>query len=167
MTTNIQALSLRISTIVLFCLMSLRSLEQDTILLNTNKKIVSSYFSDVINNQKLNRMGEFYAQDYIWHQMNGIDTHSNIDSSHISTLKWLFAAIPGLHYTIEQIIAEGDMIALSTTVTGTAKSELFGLPAAQKKVRFKQMFFFRLKENKITEEWEVADIDGMKAQLVK
>jgi predicted ester cyclase len=44
---------------------------------------------------------------------------------------------------------------------------MFGLPAAQKKVRFKQMFFFRLKNNKITEEWEVVDGDGLKAQLAK
>ena len=44
---------------------------------------------------------------------------------------------------------------------------MFGLPAAQKKVRFKQMFFLRLKNNKITEEWEVVDIDGIKTQLAK
>jgi predicted ester cyclase len=44
---------------------------------------------------------------------------------------------------------------------------MFGFPASQKKVRFKQMFFFRLKNNKITEEWEVVDVDGLKAQLAK
>jgi predicted ester cyclase len=27
------------------------------------------------------------------------------------------------------------------------------------------MFFFRLQNNKITEEWEVVDLDGLKAQL--
>jgi len=59
------------------------------------------------------------------------------------------------------------MVALNTTATGTAKGEMFGLPAGQKKVRYKQMFFFRLKYSKITEQWEVVDVEGIKAQLAK
>jgi predicted ester cyclase len=42
---------------------------------------------------------------------------------------------------------------------------MFGLPAAQKKVRYKQMFFYRLKDGKITDQWEVVDAGGLKAQL--
>lgn len=143
------------------------SLGQNTTLLNVNKKIVTSYFEEVINTQKLNRMGEFFSQDYIWHQSNGKDIHSSQDTSHVATLGWLFTAIPDIHYTIDHIVAEGDMVALNTTGTGTAKREMFGLPAGQKKVRFKQMFFFQLQNNKITEEWEVVDLDGLKAQLAE
>jgi steroid delta-isomerase-like uncharacterized protein len=167
MTINIKALSFRIITAILFCFWYLPSFGQHASLPNANKKIVAKYFSEVINAQKLNRLGEFFSQDYIWHQMNGIDVRSRQDSSHISTLRWLYTAIPDVHYRIDNAIVEGDMVAINSTVTGTAKSEMFGLPAAQKKVRFKQMFFYRLKNNKITEEWEVVDIDGLKAQLAK
>ncbi len=59
------------------------------------------------------------------------------------------------------------MVAVNTTATGTAKSEMFGLPAGQKKVRYKQLFFYRLKDNKITEQWDVVDLDGLKAQLAQ
>jgi predicted ester cyclase len=59
------------------------------------------------------------------------------------------------------------MVAINTTVAGNAKGEMFGLPVGQKKVSFKQMFFYRLKNNKITEQWEVVDVDGMKAQLAQ
>ena len=117
--------------------------------------------------QKLDRMGEYFSKDYIWHQMNGTDIHSIQDSSHITQLRFVFKAIPDIRYTIDNTVAEADMIAVNSTVTGTAKSEMFGLPAAQKKVQFKQMFFFRLVNNKITEEWEVVDVDGMKAQLTR
>ena len=128
---------------------------------------ITRYFNEVINGQKLNRLGEFFSRDYIWHQMNGIDVHSSQDSSHVSMLRFIYLAMPDIHYTIDNVIVEGDMVAVNSTVTGTAKSEMFGLPAAQKKVRFKQMFFFRLKNNKITEEWEVVDLDGLKTQLAK
>lgn len=167
MTTNLQGLSFRAITAILFFCCYLPSSGQDTSLLNTNKKAVVRYFDEVINIHNLNRMGEFFVPDYIWHQMNGTDIRRSQDSSHISTLRWLFAAIPDVHYTVDNVVAEGDMVALNTTVTGTVKSEMFGLPNAQKKVRFKQMFFFRLANSKITEEWEVADVDGMKAQLAK
>ncbi len=112
-------------------------------------------------------MDEIFSKDFIWHQMNGTDSRRDQDSAHVSILKWLFTAIPDVHYAIYHIIAEGDVVALNTTVTGSAKRELFGLAGAQKKVRFKQMFFFRLKNNKITEEWEVVDGDGLKSQLAK
>jgi len=167
MATNFQALSFRVITLILFYFWYLPSFGQDTTLLNTNKKIVTRYFDEAINRQKLNRMEEFFSPDYLWHQMNGKDVHSSQDSSHISALRSLFTAIPDVHYAIDQVIAEGDMVALNTTATGTAKSEMFGLPTGQKKVRVKQMFFFRLKDNKITEEWEVVDVDGLMAQLKK
>jgi predicted ester cyclase len=57
------------------------------------------------------------------------------------------------------------MVAVNSTVTGTGKGEFFGLPASQKKVYFKQMFFFRLENNNIKEEWEVVDVAGIKEQL--
>jgi predicted ester cyclase len=143
------------------------SLGQNTTLLNVNKKIVTRYFDEVINTQKLNRMGEFFSQDYIWHQSNGKDIHSSQDSSHVSVKRWLFASIPDIHYTIDHLIAEGDMVAVHTTATGTAKGEMFGLPAGQKKVRFKQLFFYKLKDNRITGQWDVVDLDGLKAQLAQ
>lgn len=167
MTINFQALSFRVITVILFFFWYLPSFGQHTSLSNANKITITRYFNEVINGQKLNRLGEFFSRDYIWHQMNGIDVHSSQDSSHVSMLRFIYLAMPDIHYTIDNVIVEGDMVAVNSNVTGTAKSEMFGLPAAQKKVRFKQMFFFRLKNNKITEEWEVVDLDGLKTQLAK
>ncbi len=167
MATNFQVLFFRVVTIMLFCIWHLPIYGQNATLLNTNKKTVIRYFNEVINIQKLNGIGEFFSPDYIWHQMNGKDVRSSQDSSHVAMKRWLYTAIPDVHYTIDHVIAEGDMVAINTTATGTAKAEMFGLPAAQRKVRFKQMFFFRLKNNKVTEQWEVVDVDGLKAQLAK
>jgi steroid delta-isomerase-like uncharacterized protein len=160
MTTNFQALSWRAIPILLLCAGCFPAFGQ-----TTNKKTVIRYFDEVINTQKLDRIGEFFSKDYIWHQMNGTDSRRDQDSAHVSILRWLFRAIPDVHYAIDHIIAEGDVVALNTTVTGTAKTEMFGLVAAQKKVRFKSMFFYRLKEGKITEEWEVVDLAFLNEQL--
>ena len=167
MAINFHALTFRTITVILLLFWYLPSFGQRNSLPNANKKTITRYFDEVINTQKLNRMGEFFSRDYIWHQMNGTDVRSTQDSSHVSMLRFLYTAIPDIHYIIDNAIVEGDMVAVNSTVTGTARSEMFGFPASQKKVRFKQMFFFRLKNNKITEEWEVVDVDGLKAQLAK
>lgn len=167
MTIKCQTLFLRVITVLLFCFLHGPSFGQPHSSPNANKTTITKYFEEVINTQKLNRMSEFFSRDYIWHQMNGTDVRSSQDSSHLSMLKFIYTAIPDIHYAIDNAIAEGDMVAVNATVAGTAKCEKFGLPAAQKKVRFKQMFFFRLQNNKITEEWEVVDVDGLKAQLAK
>jgi steroid delta-isomerase-like uncharacterized protein len=159
--------SFMLISVIVFSFWYSPSFGQNTSLSNVNKQTITTYFNEVINTQSLNRLGTFFSRDYIWHQMNGTDVRSSQDSSHISAIKFVFSAIPDIHYTIDDIIAEGDMVAVNATITGTAKSEMFGLPAAQKKVHFKQMFFFRLVNNKITEEWEVVDLDGLKAQLSK
>ena len=167
MMTKNYTLLLRIFTLLTFCFWNLLSYGQHGSSSNANKNVITKYFTEVVNTQKLNRMGEFFWQDYIWHQMDGKDITSSQDSSHLAMLRFIYKAIPDIHYRIDNIVAEGDMVAVNTTVSGTAKGEFFGLAASQKKVHFKQMFFFRLAGNKIKEEWEVVDVDGLIKQLSK
>ncbi|GAB3341557.1 hypothetical protein GCM10027299_55860 [Larkinella ripae] len=110
-------------------------------------------------------MADVFSKDYIWHQMDGKDTHSRQDSSHVVMLKYILKAIPDIQYTIDSMISEGDLVAVNSTATGIIKDGFMGIAAAGKKVRFKQMFFFRLADNKIVEEWEVVDVAGLKDQL--
>ncbi|MBD2705724.1 ester cyclase [Spirosoma sp. BT702] len=99
--------------------------------------------------------------------MDGKDTHSSQDSSHVASLKYILKAIPDIHYTIDKMVSEEDIVAVNSIATGIIKDGFMGIPASQKKVRFKQMFFFRLANNKIIEEWEVVDVAGIKDQLSK
>lgn len=132
-----------------------------------NKQVVSRYIEEVVNNQKLNLIADVFSTDYIWHQMDGKVTHSSQDSSHVATLKYILKAIPDIHYTMDSIVSEGDIVAVNSTATGLIKDGFMGISASQKKVRFKQMFFFRVANNKIVEEWEVVDVAGIKDQLSK
>lgn len=167
MAINFRSLVFRIISLMLLYFWHSPSFGQNTSLSNANKQTIIKYFDEVINTQNLNRLETFFSRDYTWHQMNGTDVLSSHDSAHISAIKFVFSAIPNIHYNIDNIVAEKDMVAVNCTITGTAKGEMFGVMAVQKKVNFKQMFFFRLVNKKITEEWEVVDLDGLKAQLSK
>jgi predicted ester cyclase len=82
-------------------------------------------------------------------------------------LKYLFKAFPDIHYTIENIVAENDLVTLSLTATATHKDEFLGYPASDNKIAFKEMFFFRISNKEIVEGWGVVDIDGIKEQISK
>ena len=43
-------------------------------------------------------------------------------------------------------------------MSGTQKGEFLGIPPSDKQVRIEGMIFFRFKDSKITERWEVIDI---------
>lgn len=167
MSPIIKVLNFRIITIILVCCYHFVCFGQDTTLQNRNKEAIIKYLDAVINTHNLDLKVEFFATDYIWHTMDGKDVHSNLDSGHTAILRWLFSAIPDVHYNIDNIVAGGDMVGVNTTVTGTARSEMFGLPIAKKKVRYNQMFFYRLKDGKITDQWEVIDPAAIKTQLEK
>ncbi|MGN6533246.1 MAG: ester cyclase [Ginsengibacter sp.] len=150
---------------VIFCFFDFQCTAQVAQLTSNNKTVIKQFIEVVLNNYDLNRKGAFFQADYIWHTMDGKDVHNSEDSSHDNTLRWLFTAIPDVHYTVDNIEAGGDMVGVSTTATGTARGEMFGLAAGKKKVRYKQMFLYRLKDSRIAEQWEVVDVDKIKAQL--
>lgn len=165
MTTNLRAPGFRVILVVLLYCGQLPSYGQDATVLENNKKVITRYFDMVINAHRIDRKAEFFHTDYILHTMDGKVAHDKVDSMHTNLLKWLFNAIPDVHYAIDNIVAGGEMVGVSTTATGNARSEMFGLPTAQKKVRYTQMFFYRLKDGKITDQWEVVDPDGITAQV--
>lgn len=164
---SIASVFFRVCIAVLFCFCELQAFGQDVGLLNSNKKVIAKYIEVVINGHNLERKHEFFKEDYIWHKMDGEGVHSSKDSGHTTILRWLFSAIPDVHYKIDYIEAGGDMVGVATTATGTARGEMFGLPVSQRKVVYKQMFFYLLKDGKIADQWEVVDADGIKAQLTQ
>lgn len=152
-------------TVLALCAFLTSGLAQDSILLRKNKELITRYIDIVINGHDLSKKGDFFKTDYIWHTMDGRDVNSSRDSGHTAILRWLFSAIPDVHYTIDKIEAGGEMVGVSATGSGIANREMFGLTAGKRKVRFTQMFIYRIKDGKITEQWEVVDSDAITAQL--
>jgi predicted ester cyclase len=159
MTTNSFPTVLRFLALTFFISYSATLFSQSNLSKNTNKEVVQKYL-DIFNKHNLSEIDKVFATDYIWHTLDGREIHSLQDSSHIVTLRSVLRAIPDIHYTIESIISEGDVVAVNSTVTGTTQS-----PSGKKTLRFKQMFFFRVTGGQIEEEWEVLDTDLMMKQM--
>ncbi len=77
----------------------------------------------------------------------------------------LRTAFPDLHFTIEELVAEGDTVAGRLTMSGTHQGPLMGIPPTGRSVRQDHMHFVRFRDGKAIEHWGVRDELGMMQQL--
>lgn len=77
----------------------------------------------------------------------------------------VWQAFPEANFSFDHIIVEGNEAACMFTMTGIQKGEFLGISPSDKQVRIEGMIFFRFKDYKITERWEVIDILSAAKQL--
>jgi steroid delta-isomerase-like uncharacterized protein len=98
-------------------------------------------------------MDRFYAPDFVFHIATGQDIRGiEAEKRHMSDF---YEAFPDAHFTIQDMVAEGDKLAVRYTFTGTHKGEGMGIPPTNKKVTIHGITIsHRNAEGKIVEKWE-------------
>jgi predicted ester cyclase len=74
-------------------------------------------------------------------------------------------AFPDLHATIEDMRAEGDLVATRVHLTGTHGGEVFGIPGTGRHVDFPQMTLARVVDGRIAVTWYETDLMTIMDQL--
>jgi steroid delta-isomerase-like uncharacterized protein len=78
----------------------------------------------------------------------------------------LWAAVPDARLTIEDIVEEGDRLAVRLTLTGTHEGELMGVPASQRPISISVLTILLFDEDsRIAERWNVADFLTLLQQI--
>jgi predicted ester cyclase len=76
------------------------------------------------------------------------------------------AGFPGYDVIDNQIVAEGDLVAVRCTFRGVHKGEFAGIPATGKQVSSDFMIFYRVSDGLIVEHWIQMDMKGIVDQLI-
>jgi steroid delta-isomerase-like uncharacterized protein len=77
----------------------------------------------------------------------------------------LLTAFPDSRFVVDDVIAEGDKVAVRHRLQGTHQAEFQGVPPTGKTVEVGGIVIFRLENGMIAEAWLNADIMGMMQQL--
>jgi predicted ester cyclase len=77
----------------------------------------------------------------------------------------LRAAFPDLRVTIEEVIAEGDRVAVRGVIRGTHRGDLMGIPPTGKAVTMALIDINRIEGGQLVERWGEADTLGLLQQL--
>jgi steroid delta-isomerase-like uncharacterized protein len=127
-----------------------------------NKAVVRRLFEEY-NKHNLDGVEELVAPDYVWHGPAGF---GDMDLAAMKqAMPAFFTAFPDLHWTVEDLIAEGDKVVSRYTCRATHQGELMGIPATGKVVTWTCILISRFAGGKCVEEWEEADMLGLFQQL--
>ncbi len=107
---------------------------------------------------------ELLAPDYINHTPASPDQPTGPEG--VKGVVAMFrSAIPDLRVVVEDMIAEGEKVAVRYTLEGTHEGELFGVPPTGQRLSIKSITVERVSGGKIREHWRVSDELGMMQQL--
>jgi steroid delta-isomerase-like uncharacterized protein len=137
--------------------------------LDANKACVRGHFEELWNNGHLDRIDDFFAEDF----MNFGQQYQDGRALVKRIVSGWRTAFPDLHFTVDSIVAEGDLVMCEASFQGTHLGELQlipplkgpSLPANGKSFKVKHIQKFRLKDGKIVEHFAVRDDLGMFQQL--
>jgi steroid delta-isomerase-like uncharacterized protein len=105
---------------------------------------------------------ETCATNIVWHS-TGEDIQGLKDFK--KSMSEFFNAFPDNHFTIHDMIAEGDKVAVRYTITGTHKGEFMGIPPTNKKITLWAIEIDRMARGKFAEGWIRFDTLGFMQQL--
>jgi steroid delta-isomerase-like uncharacterized protein len=105
---------------------------------------------------------ELYATDFVLHSTG----EDNRGLKHYKqSFSEVYNAFPDVHWSIDDMIVEGDKVAVRFTLTGTHQGEFMGRPPTNKKVKMWGIFIHRIVGGKVVEEWYRPDTLGLMQQL--
>ena len=127
-----------------------------------NKTIARRYIEELFNQKNLATVDELNTPDFVLHNdattMQGLEPYKQFLSMDLT-------AFPDLHMTIEDQIAEGDIVAERVTMHGTHKGDLMGIPPTGKQVTITAIYIVRFANGKGAEVWANTDVLGLMQQL--
>lgn len=128
-----------------------------------NKQVVRQYI-EAFNRQDTERLGQLVSSTNQSFEFSGM--HTSMDWNRTQQFFAVFwTAFPDLSAKIEDIVAEGDKVAIRVLNTGTHKGDFQGIPPTGKKVSFEGRDFMTLRDGKIVEQQAGVDMMELMQQI--
>ena len=127
-----------------------------------NEAIAALYWQEAVWGAQ-GTIAEIVAEDEVHHWGIGGDT----EGFDAFAERWsLFnTAFPNLEFTVDLVVAEGDLVATLWTASGTHAGEWQGIAPTGREVTWTGMNLFRIACGQIVESWGEADHLGLRAEL--
>ena len=118
-----------------------------------NALIVRRWFEEVWNQGREQTIDELMPPEAVAHGLaDATQTHRG-PTAFKPFWAQLRGAFPDIHFTIDDVVSEGDMVAARWTATMTHRGEYLGVAATQKQLTLTGMVFVRIGGGKIQEGW--------------
>jgi len=121
--------------------------------LEENKSIVRRFLEEIFSFRNLTAIDELVAPEAIDHCKQSL------------TLWLILSALPDFRISIKTMIAEGDRVAVISTLSGTHQGALMGIAPSNKPVSIVKADIFHVAQGRIVEIWQNGDYIGLMQQI--
>jgi steroid delta-isomerase-like uncharacterized protein len=127
-----------------------------------NKALAHRWFDEVWNKGQASSIDELLAGDAVVYGLGeNLQGPAGFKPFHDAYR----GAFPDLSIRLEEVITEGDKVAVRWSATGTHRGDTLGFPATGKRVQMTGMAFLKVKGGQFVEGWNTFDQLGMLQQL--
>lgn len=113
----------------------------------------------------LNAFDELLHPAAIIHAPAGLSTTSADEEK--TVWREALTAMPDLRHEVQEVLVDGDVEMARVVVTGTLTATFGGIEATGRHFRIDQAVITHLRDGKVVEAWEIADIAALRAQVTK
>jgi steroid delta-isomerase-like uncharacterized protein len=136
------------------------TLTRGTPMSDTNRDLLRRLL-DRYNDGDLDALDGLVAADYVH--------HNNAMALSLTQFKrgaaWLRAGIPDFRIDVEDMVAEGDRVAIRFVGRGTHAGSLAGETPTGRAVALHGQAIYRIEDGRVAEDWEVADEADLMKQI--
>jgi steroid delta-isomerase-like uncharacterized protein len=115
-----------------------------------NKALMRRFFAEVFNEGKIAVIDEISTPDFVSHDL-GNPLH-NRDGIKLQVAA-IRDAFPDVHFTADDMLADGDKVAVRFTMRGTQRGDFMGIPATNKAITVTGVDIVRFSGEKAVEHW--------------
>jgi steroid delta-isomerase-like uncharacterized protein len=124
-----------------------------------NKEAVRKLYEDFLNTGRLEQLDQVIAEDYV-----GINGQKG-PAAFAETIKALRQGFPDIQWSIQDLVAAGDRVAVRWTWQGTHAGSFRGIPPSHKRVSDKAIAIYQFRDDKIVNAWIETDRLGFLQQI--
>jgi steroid delta-isomerase-like uncharacterized protein len=130
-----------------------------------NKSLAREWFEQVWNQKSEAAIDRMFQRRREAHGLPNADT-TLVGPDQFKVFHRQFCgAIPDLRLDVEDVIAEGDKVAVRWTASGTHLGDHFGFPASGRKAVLKGSSFMVFGGNQVVESWNQMDLHALFQKL--
>jgi predicted ester cyclase len=127
-----------------------------------NKAIARRFIEEIFVRQDPDAVDELVAPDFLPHDW-GLAPQGR--EAIRGAIKRASAGLSDVKMTIEDVIAEGDRVALRLTSSARQTGEFMGMPPSGNRYSIPEIHILRIRDGQVAEHWHQLDLPGMKRQL--
>jgi steroid delta-isomerase-like uncharacterized protein len=130
-----------------------------------NKEKMRRFMEEGFGQGKTEVVDELVDPDFVCHDPNSETGEIRGLETIRGEVGYFHSAFPDFFWTVEDQVAEGDMVTTRFTFGGTHQGEFFGVPGSGKRVEISGINIDRFEGDKLVEEWASYDLLGGLRQI--